>query len=97
MSGTEDGLASLSFSALRLADRAVVGDVECEGTRVDDGAPQPVYDISAMFDPNEHSPEFIDMASEGIAYGIGRGLFELLPGAPMCVRLLRRRLHDNPN
>lgn len=83
--------AALVASALQLADRAVVCDVETEGIclamRVDG---EKLYDLTPMFDPREHSPEFLDMASQGIAYGVSRGLFELLPGPPMLVRMLPR-------
>jgi len=86
----ESMTAALVASALQLADRAVVCDVETEGIRCPAPAGAPVYDITPMFDSREHSPEFLDMASQGIAYGVGRGLFELLPELPVRVRLLRR-------
>ena len=83
----------LLASAVRLADRAVICDVETEGRRdwhhPTDCKAQPVYDISSMFNENEHSPQFIDMAQQGIGYGIARGLLELLPDPPIRVRVLR--------
>lgn len=87
------GVTALIVSATRLADRAVVCEVETEGVLVEGSARDgqcPVYDIGAMFNTNEHSPFVIDMANEAIAYGIARGLFELLPDPPIRVRLLRR-------
>lgn len=87
----ESATAAMVATALQLADRAVVCDVETEGTCLAmraDG--EKLYDVTAMFDPREHSPEFLDMASQALAYGVSRGLFELLPGPPMLVRLLRR-------
>ena len=100
MSGPdESATAAMVATALQLADRAVVCDVETEGiclARRLDG--EKLYDVTTMFDPREHSPEFLDMASQAIAYGVSRGLFELLPGPPMLVRLLRRppAMHDHP-
>lgn len=86
-------LTGLVHSAVQLADRAVVCDVETEGQRdwlhPTDCQARPVYDISSMFNDNEHTPQFIDMASQGIAYGIARGLLELLPDPPIRVRVLR--------
>lgn len=87
------GITALMLSATRLADRSVVCDVETEGVLVEGGRRDgqcPVYDITPMFDTREHSPVFIDMANEAIAYGVARGLFELLPEPPIRVRLLRR-------
>ena len=98
MSTLEESITiALVASALLLADRAVVCDVETEGIRLVVPAGALVYDITAMFDSREHSPEFLDMASQGIAYGIARGLFERLPGPPMRVRLMRRppAMHDH--
>lgn len=92
-SDTQDLSLSLMTMAIRLADRAVVCDVETEGELVNGGRlgdHLPVYDITPMFDTREHNPLFIDMASEAIAYGVARGLFELLPEPPIRVRLLRR-------
>lgn len=81
--------AALFASALRVADRAVVADIEAEAQRVNQGQMPPVYDISAMVDEREHSPLFVDMNTEAIAYGIARGLLEMLPTPPLRVRVLR--------
>jgi hypothetical protein len=82
--------AALVASALQLADRAVVCDVEDEGIRHPSPDSARVYDITTMFDPREHSSECLDMASQAIAYGVSRGLFKLLPGPCMLVRMLPR-------
>lgn len=93
---TDEMTTALVASALQLADRAVVCDVEAEGIRHPSPASARVYDITTMFDPREHTPEFLDMASQAIAYGISRGLFELLPGPCMLVRMLRPPEIDAP-
>jgi hypothetical protein len=87
-------LSALVATAVHLADRAVVSDVECEGQRdwMDADPRGPLYDISSMFNENEHSPQFIDMAQQGIAYGVVRGLLELLPADESRPRLVRVRV-----
>lgn len=76
-------------STIRIADRAVVCSVECEGVRLNEiGAPGgPVYDVSAMLDEREHSPDYIDWAREELAYGVARGLFSLLPAPSTLVHV----------
>jgi hypothetical protein len=81
--------ALLIRSALQIADTAVVCDIETEGTRI--GSPTDRrWDVSAMFDPREHCQEFLDMAEQGIAYGLARGLLEL-EAEGHVVRILKGR------
>lgn len=81
--------AMLIGSALKIADTAVICDVEAEGVRI--GAPgERRWDISAMFNENEHSPEFVSMAEQGIAYGVMRGLLEIDTTRRFTVRILRQ-------
>lgn len=80
---------ALIRSALQIADQAVVCDIESEGRQI--GAPsERRWDVSAMFDENEHSPEFLDMAEQGIAYGVMRGLLEMDTTRRWTVRILRK-------
>ena len=75
-------------SALQIADQAVLCDIESEGRLI--GAPtERRWDVSAMFNVNEHTPEFLDMAEQGIAYGLMRGLLEMDNTRPWTVRILR--------
>ncbi len=81
-----DLLTGLAFSAVRLADRAVICDIESEGQRLD----RDTWDITAMFDEHEHSPEHIDLAMESIGYAVARRLIEVIRKTPLQVRILRR-------
>ena len=75
-------------SALQIADQAVLCDIESEGLLI--GPPsERRWDVSAMFDENEHSPEFLDMAEQGIAYGVMRGLLEMDTTRRWTVRIVR--------
>ena len=75
-------------SALQIADQAVLCDIECEGRQI--GAPsERRWDVSSMFDANEHSAQVIDMAEEGIAYAVSRGLVEIESRRRFTVRILR--------
>ena len=79
---------ALMRTALALADAYVICDVESEGRRVDPPSDRR-WDVSAMFDPNEHSPEVIDMAEQAMGYGVMRGVLELDTTRPWTVRILR--------
>jgi hypothetical protein len=62
-------------AARRVADRAVVADIECFGVRAGtapDGSR--LYDLRPMLDENEHGPDAIEMANQAIAYAKARGL-----------------------
>lgn len=73
-----------------IADRAVITDIEIHGLRI--GAPsERRYDVRPMLDEREVGPECVDMASEGLAYAIARGLVVVDdPIAPWLVRIAQR-------
>jgi hypothetical protein len=74
-------------SAVRIADRAVICDIESEGVRI--GAQsERRYDVRPMLDEREHSPEFIDMARESLAYAAARRLVLLDEQTPHLVRIV---------
>jgi hypothetical protein len=81
-------MALLVRSALQIADTAIICDIECEG-RPSGPKHERRWDVSAMFDPNEHSPEIIDQAEQGIAYGLARGILALEVGIQHTVRILK--------
>ncbi len=83
--------AALVHSALCIADRAVVADIESAGLvyRPTAGGTR-WYDVSVLLNPHEHCPEFIDMASEALAYAHARGLITSHPDYPERVRIARR-------
>ena len=59
--------------AYKLADEAVLCDIESEGVRVEQDGRR-WYDVRPLLDERERSAECIDMAGEAIAYAIARGL-----------------------
>lgn len=62
-------------TAIRIADRAVLTDIESEGVRV--GARgERTYDVRPMLDERERGLESVDMASEALAYALVRGLIQ---------------------
>lgn len=73
--------------ATRIADRAVIADIESEGTMLGDHR----WDISAMLSENECSAECIDMTCEALQYGLARGLLQLEDGPGHVVRILKGR------
>ena len=78
----------MTAAAVRLANRAVVADIECHAVAADrapDG--RRVWDIRPMLDPREQPPEFIDMAREAIDYALAAGLVQALPGQPHLVTI----------
>lgn len=85
---TPSGLTLLIRSALQIADQAVICDVECEGRSVGPSGDRR-WDVSAMFNADEHSPEFMDMAEQGIAYGVARGILVIEPGVQHTVRIVK--------
>lgn len=74
-------------TALRLADRAVITDIEseamCDGSRE-----ARCYDVRPMLDPREHSHECIDMMSEALAYAITRGLVIVTESTPWLMQIV---------
>lgn len=70
-----DTAVAITLLGFRLANRAVVSDIESEGYAVDiDGVRW--WDIRPMFDVREHSPEVVDMSSEAMAYALASGLVQ---------------------
>lgn len=59
--------------AMRLANRAVLADIETHSTRVQLGSTT-WLDISHMLSPHEQPPEVLDMLREAIAYALDAGL-----------------------
>ncbi len=80
--------------AHRLAASRVAEDVECEGVRVrlDDDSTGRWYDTRPMLDARERPPEHVDMATEGIAYGIETGILLRHPTQPHLVCVLFGRV-----
>ena len=78
--------ADLAHSALAIADRAVISDIETEGVRIGPSADR-TYDIRPMLDEREHGPESVDMASEALAYAAGRRLIAFDRGEPWLARI----------
>lgn len=70
----------------RIADRYVISEIE--GATPVGAREHRCYDIRVMLDPREHSPEFIDMAREHLAYAEARGLIATDPTAPHLVRIV---------
>lgn len=66
--------AALVARAFRIANAAVISDIESEGVRQHDRTGGRWYDVRPMVDPHEHSPEVIDMNNEAIAYALAAGL-----------------------
>jgi hypothetical protein len=79
-------LTGMALRAVRLADRAVVHDIESQGERMAGD----VWDLTAMFDDREHGAEHIDLAMESMGYALARGLVEIIRRVPLQVRILRR-------
>ena len=77
----------MAFTMQRIADRAVICDIESEG--VAEG-PRHLrcYDIRPMLDAREHSHEVVDMFSEALAYAIARGLVLMDEARPGFVRIV---------
>lgn len=77
-------------SALAIANRAVVEDIEDECTFHWAGG-HAWYDLTPMTDPREHSPQVCDMATEAIRYGIESGLLVRHPDPelPHLVRIVQ--------
>ena len=80
--------ATLEWLQQRIADRACVCDIECEGIAEDDGHGRRWYDVRPMLDPREHCDEMIDMAREAIDYALARGLVARHADLPHLLRVL---------
>jgi hypothetical protein len=81
-------VAGVVLSALRIANAAVVADIEsnCVAVLSACGSIR-WYDTRPMLDTREHSPELVDMAYEAIEYGIKCHLLFRHPHDPWMVRV----------
>lgn len=79
--------ALLVARAFRIANAALVADIEGEGTRVHERVDGRWYDIRPMLDDREHSPEFIDMNREALDYGLAAGVITADASVPHLVRI----------
>jgi cytosine/adenosine deaminase-related metal-dependent hydrolase len=77
--------ADLHQTAQRLADWAVIADIESNGVAVGWRGPARVYDMRHMLDPDQHTPEVLDMMTQAMAYALHRGLIASVPGEPAGV------------
>lgn len=66
--------ATLVAQAFRLANRAVVSDIQTEGIKVRQPDGSTWWDTRPMVDPHEHDPIVIDMAQQAIDYALAAGL-----------------------
>lgn len=75
-------------TAVAIADRAVVADIESEGTRTPCAATGATWlDISSMLNEHEHAPAFIDMNRQALAWAFARSLVVQHPNHPHLVRV----------
>lgn len=79
---------NLAASMARIADRAVIADIEAEAIRVGARGDR-TYDVRPMLDEREQPPEHIDMFSEALAYALMRGLVTQ-GDQPWLVRIVAR-------
>jgi hypothetical protein len=75
---------------VRLADRAVISDIEVLGERVYLHPHERWYDISALFSPQEYCAQSLDMHSEGLAWAVARGLVQPHADHPHVVRIVNQ-------
>lgn len=84
-------VTSMFATAVAIADRAVVADIECEGIRTDDAATGCTWlDISSMVNEQEHAPACIDMNREALAWAFARELIQQHPTRRHLVRVVPR-------
>lgn len=74
-------------AAHRIADAAVITDIETGATRCGPGSS--LYDTRPMLDANEHGPECIDMARQALDYAIARGLVHPSAEQPWLMRIVK--------
>lgn len=67
------------FAALahRIADRAVIADIETEANAQTDEHGQRWYDTRPLLDPRELPDDWVEMNRQALEYAIGRGLVEV--------------------
>lgn len=81
--------------AHRIADRAVVADIESECHAVPDEHGVGWWDTRTMLDPREMPDDFIEMARQTLAYADARGLIYRHPAQQHLVRINPARLQDD--
>lgn len=74
--------------AYRLADCAVVADIETECAVVQDAGHQ-WYDLTLMLDQREHCAQVLDMVNESLCYGLARQLLVMHPTKNNLVRVIK--------
>ena len=80
--------ANLVAQAFRLANRAVVSDIQDGGIKVRQPDGSIWWDTRPMVDPHEHDPIVIDMAKQAIDYALDAGLVVRHAFEPHLVRIV---------
>lgn len=79
----------LAELAHRLADRAVVADIESEGIAQTDEHGRKWYDTRPMLDERELPPDFVEMNRQALDYAHQRGLVSPHPQQAYLVRITK--------
>lgn len=79
----------LAELAHKLADRAVVADIEGEGIPQTDEHGRTWYDTRPMLDPREQPDDNIEMSLQAISYAHERGLISQHPVDTHLVRITK--------
>ena len=82
-----DELATMR-RAYRLADCAVVADIETECAVVEDAGHR-WYDLAPLLDQREHCAQVLDMVTESLCYGLARQLLVMHPTNKNLVRVIK--------
>lgn len=80
----------LQAMAIRIANDAVLADVETNCPRVDLGDGGTWRDTRPMLDPREHAPQITDMARLALDYALRAHIIRRHPQHPHLVRQLVR-------
>lgn len=84
---------TMALTERRIAEAAVVSDIECFGHSCARHLGARTWDVRAMTNPHEHCPHTVDMARQALAYAEWRGLVHVIErqscGAPAVVRIVR--------
>jgi hypothetical protein len=86
----EDLTLAMLRTGVRIADQAVVADIETNTVLLEDELGTRWHDITSMLSEHEQPPEFIDMNAEALAWAIARGLVLQHPLNAHLVRIVRR-------
>lgn len=79
----------LAALAHKLADRAVVSDIETEAITVTDEHGRRWYDTRPMLDPREMPDDFVEMIRQALVYAQQRGLTSAHPTQAHLVRIVK--------